>query len=143
MQRFIYRIEIQAGIILFFIMMMVVPANGRSSNVAFAHLRIVSIDWTVNTFDYAVADTVLIRIAQGEAFGGKDDPKYFRLVRIIDDQTLEIQIADQIAATGEPDVNQSAGAQRIMISGNRNCFRLERKDSGTDYCIDVLEIQKQ
>ena len=112
------------------------PVQGKSAD--FVKLRIVSIDWSEKSFDCMAIDTIVIRIFQEESFGGNNKPKYFKLLRVLDAHTVEIQFSDKLIVTGEP-TNYQSKKNPVIISGNNNCFRTMHNDSGTDYCIDVLE----
>ena len=111
-------------------------AQGKSAD--FARLRIVSIDWSEKSPDCMAIDTIIIRIFQEESFGVNNKPKYFKFLRVLDPQTIEIQFSEKLVVAGEP-TNYQSKKNLVIISGNNNCFRAMYNDSGTDYCIDVLE----
>ncbi|MBN2273157.1 MAG: hypothetical protein JXK95_02400 [Bacteroidales bacterium] len=128
-----------AIILVFTFCLLAVHTNTTADEKGFVRLRVVSIDWSDRSWDYAIIDTIIIQIAQGEEFGGKNDPKYFKLMRIVDSQTIEIQFSENIVVAGEP-VSSPSRQNPILISEKNNCFRTRHIDAGTDYCIDILEV---
>ncbi len=129
---------IAAGIILY---LLPLHAGNTSTHPECVKLRVVRISWSGNSWNYSATDTLIIEISAGEEFGGRGDPKYFRLIRIINTETIEIQFSDNLVVAGEP-LAYPSKQNPILISGRKNCFRTRLRDAGTDYCIDVLEIRK-
>ncbi len=122
------------------ILFLSISVNSISSIYDYAKLRVMSIDWSERSWNPVVIDTIIIQISEGESFGGKNGPKYFKLLQIVDDQTIEILFSDKLVVAGEPTTSPSK-QNPILISGSKNCFRTRLDVSGTDYCIDVLEVR--
>jgi hypothetical protein len=105
-------------------------------------LRIISIAWSGKAWDHSITDTTILEIIIGEEFGSKNAPPYFKLIDIIDEQSVKIQFTDDLVVVGEP-VAYTSKQNPIIITGSTNCFRTRLFDTGTDYCIDILEIKNQ
>jgi hypothetical protein len=105
-------------------------------------LRIISITWSGKAWDHSITDTTFLEINIGEEFGSKNAPPFFKLIDIIDDQSVKIQFTNDLVVVGEP-VAYTSKQNPIIITGSTNCFRTRLFDAGTDYCIDILEINNQ
>ncbi|MBN2612370.1 MAG: hypothetical protein JXB00_12495 [Bacteroidales bacterium] len=100
-------------------------------------LRIISISWSSKEWQDRIVDTTYIEVMEGENFGGKNSPHYFRLLEVTGNQTIKISFSDDIVVAGEA-IAYPSKQNPIVITGEITCFRTRLYDAGTDFCINVM-----
>jgi hypothetical protein len=104
-------------------------------------IRIIEIGWPGKSGNKINMDTTYLVVGEGEEFGSKDSPYYFRLAEIIDSNIIKIGFTDNLVLVGEP-VNYPSLRNPVIISDGKQCFRTRLFDAGTDFCIEVLRVNK-
>ncbi len=103
-------------------------------------LQIIEVGWSSKPWEKTSPDTSLIIVKEGMAFGGKDTPYYFRLLEIIDTNSIKVLFSNDLVIVGEP-INFPSSQNPVVIYDEKQCFRLRHFDAGSDYCIEILKNQ--
>jgi hypothetical protein len=112
----------------------ILPAQSIYKNYS-VQLRIISIGWPSKEWQNPLTDTTYIEVNMGENFGARNAPHYFKLLDIIDQNTLLVQFSDELVVVGEPIAAPSKRNPITIASDEEICFRTRLYDGGTDYCI--------
>jgi hypothetical protein len=64
--------------------------------------------------------------------------KFFKLLKIINDNEILIQFDDQLVIVGEP-ISESSKQNPVIVTTEKTCFRTRTYDAGIDYCLKIIK----
>lgn len=109
------------------------------SDKASVDLRIITFHWNDMNWGQSESDTITFCLYKNQEFVDNQFNFFFRIIEIIDSNTIEIMVPDRFEGLGNfpgsPIKNNS-----VIICGSNNCFRMKGIESKSDYCIDILNI---
>lgn len=91
-------------------------------------------------------ESFVIVVKEGEKFGptgfiASTKNKPFKLLEIIDENSIKIQFDESLVVAGEP-ISQQSKQNPKIVSNDETCFRTRSYDSGTDLCLRILNLRE-